>query len=175
MRSGPRGFLYFLLAVAAVAVSLKALNWLPTVLQTGMMSRFDSIEEVQAKLRIPVLYVPSYFPQSITWPPAEILAQSKPYPAVLMTFRSAEKHDIALVISQAGSSTFSSTTLIPFHRITRSVTYDVKGRKALLDVGTCTDNEICSRLSWTENSTGIVLTMKAPPSELIRIAESMHQ
>jgi hypothetical protein len=167
------GFFYLLFTVAAVLVLLKTLNWLPTLLQKDLLRKFDSVEEVRAKLNIREVYVPSYFPESITWPPSEILAQAKPYPAVLIIFHAPKTRDAALVISQAASDAFSEHSLIPLVRITRTISYDLKNRKALLEVGICGNNEPCSRLSWTESSYRIRLVMKAPPFELIRIAESM--
>jgi hypothetical protein len=143
------------------------------MVQKDMLRKFDSVEEVQSKLNIRDLHVPSYFPQSIMWPPSEILAQAKPYPAVLMIFNDAKTRDVVLVISQAASDTFSENSLLSFVQITRKVPFDLKNRKALLEVGMCKKDEPCSRISWTENNYRIVLTMKSPPFELIRIAEGM--
>ena len=173
MRSKAYGLLYLLLSVAAVLIVLMVLNWLPTMLQKDMMRRFNSLDEVQSKLNIRELQVPSYFPQSIMWPPSEILAQAKPYPAVLMIFNDVNTRAITLVISQGTTDAFSANTLIPFVRVTRKVPLDLKTRKAILEVGTCKDDEPCSRLSWTENNFRTVITMKSEPFELIRIAESM--
>ncbi len=173
MRAKAKGFFYIVLTVAAVLVVLRTLNWLPTILQKETMRRYGSVEEVRAKLNIRDLLLPSYFPQSIMWPPSEILAQAKPYPAVLMIFKAANEREVALVISQAASDAFSSKALIPFAQITRTVPYDLKGRKALLEVGTDKNDEPCSRLSWREHDYRVMLAMKSPPFELIRIAESM--
>ena len=173
MRAGVYGFFYLLLTVAAVIIVLLTLNWLPTALQQDTMRRYDSVEEVRAKLNIREIYVPSYFPQSILWPPSEILAQTRPYFAILMVFRDTEKREVALIVSQAASAAFSENTLITFAKITRTIPYDLKGRKALLVVGMGKNDEPCSRISWTESKERIVLTMKSPPFELIRIAESM--
>jgi hypothetical protein len=167
------GFFYLLITVAAVIAILKTLNWLPSVLEKDMLGKFGSIEEVRAKLNIREVYVPSYFPESIVWPPSEILAQAKPYPAVLIVFHDQKTRDAALVLSQAASDAFTDNSLIPIGRITRTVPFDLKSRKALLEVGTCGNAEPCSRLSWTENGYRIKLAMKAPPFELIKIAESM--
>jgi hypothetical protein len=173
VRAKTYGFVYLLLTIAAVLIVLKTLNWLPMMLQKDMMRRFDSVDEVRSKLNFRDFHVPSYFPQSIMWPPSEILAQAKPYPAVLMIFNDANTRGVALVISQAASDSFSANTLIPFVQITRKVPYDLKNRKAFLEVGMCKNDEPCSRLSWIENNYRIVLTMKSHPFELIRIAESM--
>lgn len=173
MKARAYGFFYLLITVAAVIAVLKTLNWLPAVLEKDMLGKFGSIEEVRAKLNIREVYMPSYFPESITWPPSEILAQARPYPAVLIVFQDRQTRDAALVISQAASDAFADNSLIPIERITRTVPFDLKNRKALLEVGTCKNSEPCSRLSWNENSYWMKLAMKAPPFELIRIAESM--
>ena len=173
MRSRTNGFLLFLLTIAAVVIVLMALNWLPLVMQQDTMRKYGSIEEVRLKLNIKDLYVPSYFPQNISWPPSEILAQTKPYSAVLMVFNQAGKHDVELVISQATSAAFSGNAIIKFVQIKEAVPYQLKARNALLEVGTCKKDEPCSRLSWSENNYLITLTMKSQPFELIRIAESM--
>ncbi len=173
MRVRAHGFLYLIITVAAIIVSLIILNWLPSILQQDTIRRYSSVEEVRAKTKIRDVYVPAYFPQSIMWPPSEILAQTKPYPAVLMVFNAVNKQGAALVIAQATSDAFSRNALIQFERIARTVPYDLKGRKALLDVGTCKKDEPCSRITWAENEYTITLTMKSPPFDLIRMAESM--
>ncbi len=173
MRIRAHGFFYLIITIVAVLVSLKTLNWLPSILQQDTIRRYSSVEEVRAKTKIREVYVPAYFPQSIMWPPSEILAQTKPYPAVLMVFNAANTRDAALVIAQATSDAFSKNALIQFEQIARTVPYDLKGRKALLDVGTCKKDGPCSRISWTENDFTITLTMKSPPFDLIRMAESM--
>ncbi len=173
MRPRVHGLLYFLLAIAAVIIALQILHWLPMVLQKDTLRKYGSVEEVRTKLNIKELYVPSYFPQSITWPPTEILAQARPYPAVLMVFNRAGTQDATLIVSQAASDAFPGHILITFDRITENVPYLLKDRKAFLEVGTCKNADSCSRLTWTEGTSRITLTMKSPPFELIRIAESM--
>lgn len=173
MRSRLRGILYFLATIAAVVVTLKLLSWLPLVLQKETLRAYNSVEEVRSKLNIRDLRVPTYFPQTITWPPAMILAQTKPYPAVVMVFNRAGKKEPALVVSQAASDAFPGNVFIPFGSIKERVDYRLKDRKAVLEVGACTGNEPCSRLAWTEDASRITLTMISPPFELIRIAESM--
>jgi hypothetical protein len=163
----------FLLTIVAIVIVLMALNWLPLVMQQDTMRKYDTVEDVRTKLNIKNLYVPSYFPQSISWPPSEILAQTKPFSAVLMVFNQAGKRDVALVVSQATSASFSGNAIIAFDQIKEAVPYQLKARSALLEVGTCKKDEPCSRLSWIENDFRITLTMKSQPFELIKIAESM--
>jgi hypothetical protein len=169
-----RGFLFFLLTVAAVILFLMLLNWLPLTLQKDTMRRYASVDEARSKLNLKGIYVPSYFPQNITWPPSEILAQNRPYPAVLMVFHRADKkEEVALVISQTSAEFFPGDAFITFDKITEAVPFHFKSRQALLEVGTCNKGGPCSRISWSEGGYHIVLAMKSPPFELIRIAESM--
>lgn len=173
MRRGLRSALYFLLTVAAVVLTLTVLNWLPMVLQKETLRPYVSLDEVRSKLNIKELKVPSYFPQSITWPPARILAQANPYPAVLMVFHRGRNNEPALLISQAASDSFAGNAFITFVQIREKVPYQLKGRQSMLEVGTCGTDEPCSRITWTEGSLRTTVLMKSPPFETIRIAESM--
>ena len=97
-------FLSFALMIGLLIVALKVVNWLPLAMQQETVRRYDSIEEVRAALNMKDIYVPSYFPQQIIWPPSAILAQSKPFSAIVMEFTRADKRNIALVISQSEGS-----------------------------------------------------------------------
>ncbi len=173
MRDRIRRYVYFALTIAAVIILLKTLNWLPLVLQQGTLRTYDSVETVRAKLNIRALRVPTYFPQSVMWPPSEIWAQTKPYVATLMVFRRAGAIGPILVISQAASDRPALDERIKILQVKESVPYDLKGRKALLKVGVCEQNEVCSRISWNEGNCVITATMKSSPFELIKIAESL--
>jgi hypothetical protein len=173
VRAKIHSFFYFLLAVAAVLVVLKALNWLPVVLQKDTMRRYGSLDEVKVALNIKDVYVPSYYPQNISWPPSEILAQTKPFPAVIMVYDRAGSGEAVLVVSQAASERFFPDAEITIVQTREKVPYRLKGRSALLEVGVCKDAETCSRIAWNEGGTTITVVMKSAPFELIRIAESM--
>ncbi len=149
------------------------MNWVPTVIEEGTMQRYQDIEAVKARLQIKNIYVPSFFPQTLEWPPAEVLAQEKPFEAVVMGFRRVGEEDIALVIIQAEGASLTYDTGIGFDEINERVPYDLKGRRALLEAGYCRDGSPCSRLSWEEGDIRLKISIKSQPPELIRIAESM--
>jgi hypothetical protein len=165
--------LSFLVTLAVVVGVLKFMNWAPGALEPGLMSRYQSIDDVQTALGIRKIYVPAYFPETLGWPPAAILAQSKPYPAVVMEFARASDGETMLVIAQAASRSFDPEAAIRFSTVSETVALDLRGRRAQLEAGLCEDRTACSRLEWEEGDLHLTLTMKAPSVELIRIAESM--
>ena len=165
--------LSFVITLAVVVGVLKFLNWAPGALEPGLMNRYQSINDVEATLGIKKIYVPAYFPETIGWPPAAILAQGSPYPAVVMEFSGGSDGETMLVIVQAASRDFDPEVAIGFHSASETVALDLRGRSARLEAGLCEDRTACSRLQWDEGELHLMLTMKAPSVELIRIAESM--
>lgn len=173
MRERIRGFIMFAIAVAALIGILKLLNWTPDMLQQGLPSAYGSIDEVKSKLHIRDIYIPAYYPQGLQWPPARITAQSKPYTMILMEFKRKEDNNVSLAISQTALPNPVPKAMIEIVRTTERVNFPFKGRNAVLEVGLCKDNEQCCRISWDESSYRIEVTMVAPPSEIVKIAESM--
>lgn len=165
--------LYFVVTVAVLLGALKVMNWLPTALDQGMMRPYPGIEEAKAKLGIREIYVPSYFPETIRWPPSELLAQQTPFEAVVMKFVRSGTGDAGLVITQARSADFDYDAGIGLAEVNERVPFALKGREAVLEAGTCEDGSPCSRLSWREGDLRIKIVMKTQPPELIRLAESM--
>ncbi len=167
------GLFYFGVTIAILVVVLMVTNWLPTVLQEGAMRKYASIEEVQSKLRVKDIYVPSYVPQSFGWPPSRILAQSRPFFVVLMEFAHGKTGDVGLVIYQVSDKGSIPEKAISLTQVKEKTAYPLKGRNALLEVGFCKNDVPCSRISWRENGYTITVAMKEAPFELLRIADSM--
>jgi hypothetical protein len=165
--------LIFFITITIVIVVLSVLNWVPTAIQKDSLRRYDSIAEIESTLQIKEIYVPSYFPQSLTWPPSEIIAQKKPFTAIIMAFEQVESGEVALVISQAAEKDYIAEKKIKLSHITEKVSYPLKGRTALLEVGTCQDGRPCSQISWDEGDYTIQVGMTAAPFEMVKIAESM--
>jgi hypothetical protein len=168
------GFLYFVVTVAVLIGGLKLINWVPSVVQEGFIGEYKSIEEVESKLKIRDVYVPSYFPQSFKWPPDTIWAQTKPFTAIVMEFRNQDKGELGLIISQvAAGAHFIPASKIRIAEVREKAAYSLKGRKAVLEVGTGKNEEPCSSISWTEGGYRMTVVMKSSPFDLLKIAESM--
>ncbi len=173
MRKRLFGLIIFIAAVAVLVGTLKALNWTPGIIQEGFLARYDSIEDVKSKLHIRDVYAPSYYPQGLHWPPTKIIAQAKPYIMVLMECTRQEDDQPSLIISQTAFPNASPQPAIRIDRMSEHVRYPLKGRAAMLDVGLCQNDESCSRISWDESGYRIEVVMLAPPTEIVKIVESM--
>jgi len=166
-------FFSFALMIGLLVLALKAVNWLPRALQQDAVKRYATIEEVRAALHMKDIYVPSYFPQQISWPPSAILAQSKPFSAIAMTFTRADRRNTALVISQSEDKALHVEHPIEILTVAEKVKYTIKGREAELTVGSCGMNEPCSGITWIEGKYTMTVLMKSGPFELTKIVESM--
>ncbi len=166
------GFLTFVAVVTVLVLALTILNRIPLIFQKDTLRRYDSLDEVRAALNMKDIAVPAYFPQDVTWPPFEIFAQGKPFPAVFMTFKQTGTGNIALVISQA-EDVFNTGNPIEIVSVTENVEYQLKGRRAVLTVGIGKKGEPCCRITWKENGRFMSVSMRSTPFELTKIAESM--
>lgn len=166
-------FFSFALMIGLLILALKVMNWLPVAMHQDAVRRYGSIEEVRSALNMKNIYVPSYFPQQISWPPSVILAQSKPSAAIVMEFTRGDKRNTALVISQSEGKALDVEHPIEIRVVTETVTYTIQGRDAVLTVGSCANDEPCSGISWIEDKYAISVLMKSTPFELTKIVESM--
>ncbi len=163
----------FLAGVVLLVAAIKAVNWLPAAIQSDVLREYGSMEEVRASVALGDVYVPSYYPQELGWPPAAILAQGRPFPALVLEFARSEGRDTALVVVQTASGWSLPEGRIRMATTQESVRYSLQGRQALLTVGTSPAGDRVSRIVWTEGKYRIDIAAKAPPVELVKVAESM--
>jgi len=167
------GIPVFIVMIVILIGVLQLLNWIPSAVQEGAFGRFGSVEEVRAKLKISPLLMPVYYPRSIRWPPSLIAAQTRPYRGVVTEFLKSDGSETGLVITQTERNQPPLQERIRLSTLRERVTYPLKGRTAVLEVGACGSKETCSRISWDEGAFQMTLTMLASPVDLIAIAESM--
>ncbi len=175
IRKTLRGLLLMIVMAGLFVVLLAAANWLPSRMQKGFARQYGSIEEAKRSLGLDRVVAPAYFPEGITWPPSFILAQKKPYKAVVMEFKEASAMDAALIVIQsAWQGSDAQLQRIRMSEVKEETQYRLKGRNVLLQVGTCENRMPCSRMTWREdNGFHYTVVLTSSPFELIRIAESM--
>jgi len=169
------GIFAFASAVAVLIVAMKIFNWVPSLAQPDLLKKYRNLDEVKVALNLRDIIIPSYFPQNLKWPPSTILAQGKPFPAVVMEFEQDITKDTSLVISQSLSDNFRADGKIRVVQLKERVNYPLKGRNAVLEVGFGSKGEMVSRVFWKEGKYWIHVMSKSPPFELLKVAESMIQ
>ncbi len=169
-----RGLLWFIVMAGALIALLAIANRLPSPAQKDFARRYDSIEEAKRSLGFENILVPTYFPQGISWPPSLIVAQKKPFSAVVMEFRAEDAEATALIVIQS-SLRDRGTQLqrIRLSELKEEIPYMLKGRNAVLQVGICDVKLPCSRITWYEGDLRHTILLMSSPFELIKIAESM--
>jgi len=165
----------FLLVLVALVIALRILNWFGATTAIEGIRRFNSLEEAHHQLRLRTLYLPSYFPDYLEWPPFEILGQTTPYKLVLLHIRNQESKEVVLAIRQVESAEVKppATRLEPFHA-GREEAVQLHEHTALLEEGRCADNAPCTRISWSEQSHHLNVILKDGREEILRIASSME-
>jgi hypothetical protein len=169
-----RGLLWMLALVILAVLFLAAVNWLPSLRDEGFARQYNSIEEATRTLKLNNIVVPAYFPEGIRWPPSFILAQKKPYQAVVMEFKDAKTKETALIVIQSsllGSD--EQLQRIRLSNVKEETQYRLKGRLVLLQVGTCDNGTQCSKMTWQDSDLSYTVILMSPPFELIRKTESM--
>jgi hypothetical protein len=169
-----RGLLWMSVLAGLVVIFVSVVNWLPSLREDGFARQYASIEEARRSLELDTVVVPAFFPEGISWPPSFILAQNKPFPAVVMEFTGAETRETALIIIQSSSrSSDVQLQRIRMSEVKEETLYQLNGMNVLLQVGVCDNGIPCSKMTWQDNSLSHTLLYMSSPFELIRIVESM--
>jgi hypothetical protein len=169
-----KGLLKMLLVLAGVAAFLAVVNWLPSLGQKEYARRFSSLYEARRSTGMASALVPSYFPEGTAWPPAFIVAQRRPYQAIVMEFRQTATGKTSLsVIESSSQDEVRRLQRIRFTDIREETLYQLKGRPATLRVGTCESVTECSELTWRDRDVSYSVLFASSPFELIKVAESM--
>jgi hypothetical protein len=171
-----RSLLLILVMAGGVVAVLATANWLPSLMQQDFARQYESVNDAKRSLGLDKVMVPTYFPEGISWPPSLILAQKKPYKAVVMEFKKAKTMETILIVIQS----FEHDSDVQLQRITMSESkeetrYQMKGKIAFLQVGTCDNGKQCSRMTWQDKDLYCTVLLMSSPFELIKIAESMIQ
>jgi hypothetical protein len=162
--------------IVATVLLLKLLNWVPLNIHYEGMKRYKDIEDARTALKLKKVLLPSYFPQYLEWPPAEIFAQKEPFVTVLMHFTRRDNGETVLAIRQSDArQTEPVRTRIDPERIRTEENITIKGRPARLYNAVCPGRRSCTKVVWQEEGYSFTVIGEDSPGELLRLAESMLQ
>lgn len=162
----------FFLTVLAVAAGLMVFNWIPRAVGGRGTVAHVSFESLPRSLAVSGVYRPSYFPERLRWPPAEILTHAEGA-SMLMHFNNRQDDRVELSVAQAvGPADLIPSRIEPFHVISqRDIPF--RGQQAHLTIATCRDGSPCNRISWQDGATTLALSFRGPEQDLLRIAQSV--
>jgi hypothetical protein len=172
--TGLRKYIIFGAMVVAVTVLLGLLNWVPTIFRGEGVRRYKTIEDAKAELKLNKLFLPSYFPQYLIWPPSEIYGRRKPARMVLMHFVNYDRKDVVLSVMQAesGDPQPLKSRIEPVKTRKREGIL-IKGRKGELSLALCAGGEPCNSVTWEAEGYTFTIIAKDSVKELLKIAESV--
>ena len=168
------GFAFFV-TIMVVLLVLKLLNWLPSLLLDEGIKKYGSVDDVRTALKIPKVYIPAYFPEYIKWPPAEIFAQRRPFPLIMMHFTHRDSRSFALSLFQVDSRAgFEPKYKSDILYVRKESPVSIKGRPGTLEIAVCSGRERCNRVSWEEGIFRLTIIADDTPEQLLKIAESIY-
>lgn len=162
-----------IISIVMIVVTIKIINYLPLLIQKDSMRRYNTIEEVEKRLGVKDLFIPAFFPEELRWPPSEILAQGRPFLAIIMEFKNSKDGSTDLVICQSTSKRFSYEGNIKIKKTRDSINYTFKGRNISILTGPCENAETCTKAIWDEGKYRVIVSARFEPPLLSRIIESM--
>lgn len=163
------------LVTGAAGGALRGLDALAGYLQGEPrgVKRYGSIEEVEGKLGAR-LSLPSYFPDTLQWPPAAVRIAGGARPAVALTFHGREGSGQRLILYQTlGSPAPIPRRLHPPGELLHARGVRLDGLEGRLSRILGEDGEIWHEVTWESRGRGMALRFKGPVDELLRIARSM--
>jgi hypothetical protein len=160
--------------IVVTVIILKIFNWIPVSLQKDGIRRYTNLEDVKNSFSIGRLYLPSYFPQYLKWPPEELYGQKKPYVMVLTQFVDRETGSVALSIRQteSGHPETLKSRIEPY-KVNKQAMSSIKGRQAQVFLGRCRGGERCNSVRWQGEGFNFEVVASDSEKELLKIAESM--
>ena len=171
---GARALWTLALVLGGAAFALVGLDSMPTWLhgQPRGVRRATSVEEVERRLQSRVL-LPSYFPDSLRWPPSLVRFTREDGGSVALDFQGKDGAP-ALLLAQ----TLSGAAAIPEGIQGRLAVIQRQsaplGEDAVLARVVAEDGTLWNQLEWTRSDRRFLLRGRGSLEDLIRMARSIH-
>ena len=171
---GARALWTLTLVLGGAALTLVGLDAMPTWLhgQPRGVRRAASVEEAERRVQSRVL-LPSYFPDSLRWPPSRVRFTREDGGAVALDFLGADGAP-ALLLAQ----NVTSTQPIPDGIRDRLAVIQQQsaplGDDAVLARVVAEDGTLWNQLEWTRDGRRFLLRGRGSLEDLIRMGRSIH-
>jgi hypothetical protein len=168
-----QGLFWMILATGGVLAFLVMANQLPSFVQKDFPRQFASLDEAKHSIGLDTVLVPAYFPEGISWPPSFIFAQKRPYKVLVMEFKDTLGATTLIVVQSSMPGSVTQFQRIRLTVVKQETEYGLKGKNALLQIGTCDNTMPCSQIAWQDKGDSCTVLLMSSPFEVIKIAESM--
>lgn len=161
--------------MCAIVISLYLLKKLPSFIQESEEKFYSNIEEAEYALGLRI-FLPSYFPEYLIWPPSEIKVVRKPSILISLVFLSRSSSSPSLVIHQIVSNKSKKMELdfLKPRRPLQETQVSVGVAKGTLIVVVGEDGKHWAYLSWKAGDRTMVLIANCSVEDLLKIARSVH-
>lgn len=161
---------------AAAAGSLFVLGQLPLVLAGPQATRrFNNVEELERSLG-ERLALPSYFPNSLRWPPVLLERRGQSPASVLLVFSARQEDSARVYLAQTvGGRGRLEKELLPPAVSLEERELELHGRKALLLRLKGEDGSLWYELRLEQDGRSVALRSKGALEELLRMVSSLHR
>jgi hypothetical protein len=160
-----------------VSISLYVLKRVPAYIQERKQKSYSSVEEAESSLGLKI-FLPSYFPDYLVWPPKEIKVVRKPSLIITLVFITQGDGSPGLVIHEIISNTDESKRVgLDFmepERHSGEIQVSVGGAKGTLKLGVVEHGSRWTQLSWKKVDRTMVLRSNRSVEDLLKIARSIH-
>lgn len=163
----------FALLVGGLVLALKVAGWLPLALETGTVRTYKTVEAARTAVKPKRFFMPSYFPQYLSWPASEVLAGKKPGQVFITHFSRRDTGEIVLAVSQSMGQPPTVRSRIEPVRVVKEELAEVKGRELALLSAVCGDGLPCNKVLWREDGYEVSVIVRDSMDEALKIAKSM--
>lgn len=160
-----------------VSISLYVLKKVPAYIQEREQKSYGSVEEAEYSLGLRI-FLPSYFPDYLIWPPKEIKVVRKPSLIITLVFISQGDGSPSLVIheiiSNADESKWMGVDFMEPKRYSGEFQVSVGRATGTLKLGVVENGSRWTQLSWKQRDRKMVLRSNRSVEDLLKIARSIH-
>ncbi len=163
--------------IALTALALRGLDAIPRwVAGEGRgVVRYESVEGVERAFGDRLVW-PTFFPDTLQWPPAAIRFHHGPPPSVAFSFLARGEGAERLVLYEAlGARASIPMTLMPAGLVLHRVAVPVAEGEAVLYRVQMPDGAIRNDLVWHRSDATVALRYAGPADELVTIARSLRR
>lgn len=166
--------LSIIFVMGMIVISLYLLKRVPSYLQESKEKSYNNIEEAEYALGLRI-FLPSYFPEYLIWPPSEIKVVRKPSLTISLVFLSRSRRNPSLVFHQIFSSIKEvKPSFTELKRPLQESRVSVGEVNGTLITGTGEDGKRWMQLNWRAADRRMILIANCSVEDLLKIARSIH-